>query len=71
MKREKVRKCRFCGKSIMRDEFQDIHFDGKIACFNCYNHLNDTMEKIQRYWMQFHYGGGKQPRAIRRKRETG
>jgi protein-arginine kinase activator protein McsA len=55
----------------MRDEFRDIHFDGKVACFNCYNYLNDTIEKMQRYRIQFHYGGGKQPWAIRRKRETG
>ncbi|HZX14360.1 MAG TPA: hypothetical protein VFF49_08175 [Thermodesulfobacteriota bacterium] len=71
MKREKSARCRFCGKSIMRGEFQDVHLEGKVACFNCYTHLNDTIEKIQRYRMLFHYyWGGKQPWAIRRSRKT-
>jgi hypothetical protein len=56
MKREKkAGECRFCGKSIMRGEFQDTHYDGKLVCINCYIYLNDTFEKIQKYWLRYHY----------------
>jgi hypothetical protein len=55
MKREEVGECRFCRRPIMRGEFQDIHHDGKMACISCYINLNDTLERIQRYWFHYHY----------------
>ena len=63
MKKEHIGECRFCRKPIMRGEFLDTHYDGKIACINCYLVLNDTFEKIEMYWFHYHYVEGNKPLA--------